>query len=166
MLSRKAQLIYLVKPMTIRELQKPVIVLIAFVVALAGCAGGGAKFRPSKLQSGTGVIYVYMPSTLFLSNVKGLLTVSVDGQEVGYVGPGIYYPIVAKPGLRHVKLGNHANFGLSLTGRDTVKVPVAAGQTYYVRLSQISYTATAHSIVPERVSSEIGATEIRDTHRG
>lgn len=140
--------------------------LVMVATILAGCAGGGAKFKPSALKGGNGLIYVYMPPNFVMSNTKGLLTIAVDGKEVGNIGPGVYYPIRVKPGLRRVKLGNHMNFGLALTGRDTISVPVAAGKTYYVRLSLVSYTPTAQSVIPERVGERVGRAEIRATHKG
>jgi len=135
-------------------------------ILLAGCAGGGAKFTLESVQKDKGVIYVYMPPTLFHSNTKGTMTVHVDGKEIGYIGPGVYYPVRVEPGLRTVALGNDLSVGELIRGKYTVKVPVSAGQSYYVRLSLIVHTPSVQTVVPERVSSQIGTAEIRDTHRG
>lgn len=97
----------------------------AAILMLGACARRprGDAFRPAALEPGQSILYLFRePKNLRAPPVSVL----VDQQPVGRLGPGRYLPVVVEPGVHYVRVEGSAEAARAVT--------VVEGASAYVRI--------------------------------
>jgi hypothetical protein len=134
------------------------LVAICVVLPLGGAYASGPLYSEHHasepaVSPDVGRIYFYRESSLFGLMVEA--AIKIDGVKVGESSSGEYFYVDRPPGTYAISATTEKEEDLS--------VPLAAGQTVYVR-THPSMGLFAGHIIPEIVTEDRGLSEIKDTH--
>ncbi len=109
-----------------------VLVSIAALLLIAGCASTGRPFAPTAVEPGKAVVYFYRPSAFTLSGRT--IFMAFPGSNLSYaMVNGGYYPLVLDPGTYEIGgVGTDAKpvyFSISVKEGDERYVRVAFAET-------------------------------------
>ena len=111
-----------------------VIGILPAMVGLTGCGALGPKFKPTQIEPGKGIIYIYRPGQPYPADAMPYV-VMIDEQDVGVLkNKGYLFKQVA-PG-RHIvsSTGNSPERGDRIYSLTLI---IEAGQSYYIKLQDL-----------------------------
>jgi hypothetical protein len=134
------------------------VVAICAVLPLGGAYARGQVYSDHHasepaVSAGMGRIYFYRESSFFGLAVEA--AIKIDGVAVGESSSGDYFYVDRPPGTYAISATTEKEENLS--------VPLAAGQTVYVRTHPSMGFLVGH-IIPEIVADDRGTSEIKDCH--
>jgi len=96
--------------------------LLVVALAVSGCATGPA-FKTEEVPQGKALVYIYRPPIMLGAALTP--SIVIDKLNAIQLTMGGYYPYLADAG--------EVTIALIHTGRMAIKLPVKAGETYYVK---------------------------------
>jgi hypothetical protein len=101
-----------------------VLILLACLLMLGGCAGLGPVYQKVEtIPEGLGLVYLYRPGSFVGSGV--VYDVKVGDTVITTLYPGGYYPYFSKPG--------EVEFWAKTEARSAITLDVKPGQAHYLK---------------------------------
>ena len=129
-----------------------IIILLGVALLLSSCASLGPTYQKTdKIPEGTGLVYLYRPSSFIGGGVS--YDIKVGETVITTLYNGGYYPYFAKPG--------EVELWAKTESKSSVTLDVKAGQIYYLKgtVGVGFFVGRPHLMV---VSTDVGESEIAE----